>query len=162
MNAAIKDAGKKADPAKRREAFLQTRGIMQKSLESKLDAQQSQAALRILGSSGQVQTSIMLFIQAKVEDAKIAKAVPVLTTFQAEALAVRVGGGPASPEERTAKFNELRDKTAKELAPIVGEEAAATWKERADRLSGFGLPRRGRGSLHPQDSRNLDETIKAL
>lgn len=138
MRKIMEEARQSQDADKRREAFQQMRQINQQMLEGKLDEQQARRARRILGGASQLQTSIAILLQAKVEDAKIEKAVPVLVKYQTERMGLfRRGGGEApSREERTAKLTELRDRTAKELAPIIGEEAANTWKERAARTGG--------------------------
>ncbi len=102
-----------------------------KGIEGVVDANASgdgaKKAKELLGLM--LDNSVAALIEAKVEAAKIDQAMPVLVKYGKAAAALmakmREGG---SAEDMTAKRQELRSSTAKELAPIVGEAGAAAFQ----------------------------------
>lgn len=125
-----------------RAAFTKMREASQKALTDNLTEEQAQTARRLISS---LETSIRALAGAKVDQAKIEKAVPVLVQYAKDTAGLsgrRGGGDQTSREERTAKLNKLREATAKQLVPIVGEEGAAAWQRRGSRM-GFGGTRGG-------------------
>ena len=124
--------------------FRENSEKMQKLLEANLKPEQAKKAGAVLGRFNALDRSIQSLLQAKVEAAKVEKALPVLVKYavaQQELMGkMEPGSGPS--EELRAKLTELREKTAKELAPIVGEEAAAAFQRSAG-MRGGGGPRGG-------------------
>jgi len=120
---------------------------MQKVVEANLTAEQAKKAAALVGPFNALERSIQGLLRAKVETAKVEKALPVLVKYsvaQQEMTAKMREGG--SREEIMAKVTELRANTAKELAPIVGEEAAAAWQKTSGMGRGMGGGRRGGGA----------------
>jgi len=115
-----------------------------KGIEGVVDANMSgdaaKKAKELLGLM--LDNSVAALIEAKVEAAKIDQAMPVLVKYgkAAAALMVKMREG-GSAEDMTAKRQELRSSTAKELAPIVGEAGAAAFQAARGGMMGMG----GRG-----------------
>jgi hypothetical protein len=104
---------------------------MRKVLEENLKPDQVKKAAGVLGRFNSLDWSIRGLLQTKVEKAKAEKALPVLVKFAVaqQELFGQMRDGSVSREDVMGKLGELREKTAKELAPIVGEEAAKAWQE---------------------------------
>lgn len=136
----LAEAMQSGDNEQRMAVFRENGEKRQKMLEGNLTPEQAKKAAAVLGRFSFLDFSIQGLLRAKVDKAKVEKALPVLVKYavaQQELFGkMREGGG--SREELMGKFTELREKTAKELAPIIGEEAAATWQKT------FGM-RGGRG-----------------
>jgi len=139
---------KSGDTEKMRGAFTESQKAMDAVLTGSLSEDQAKKARALIGTGfGGMQgleQSVSVLLQAKVEDAKIEKALPILAKYNAASsdLRAKVRANEISQEDMTAKVKELRAATAKDLAPIIGEEAATTWSERAGRGGGG---RRGGG-----------------
>jgi hypothetical protein len=114
---------------------------MQKVLEDNLTEEQAKKADALVGRFGGLDRSIQALLRTEVEEAKVEKALPVLVNYALaqQELFTKMREGSISREDIMGKFTELREKTVKELTPIVGEKAAATWQERS------GMRRMGRG-----------------
>jgi len=114
----ILEAGE--DREKRREAFTQGNKEMQEAIRAALGPENAKKAGQMLRMGG-LENSIITLLRSRVEEAKVEKALPVLVTCHKATAELPRG------EESRQKRQELRDATAKELAPIVGEEAAGAW-----------------------------------
>jgi len=139
--------GAQGDQEKMRELMTKMREDSQKVLTDNLTEEQAQKARPLLMD---LESSIRALAEAKVEQAKIEKALPVLLKYSKESAGMSGrgagGGDQASRDERREKMTKLREATAKELAPIVGEEAAAQWQRRAGAgMRGMGGGKRGAG-----------------
>jgi urease gamma subunit len=140
---------KSGDTEKFREVFTENQKAMDAVLTGSLSEDQAKKARALIGMQG-LEQSVSVLLQAKVEDAKIEKALPVLAKYNAASsdLMAKVRSNELSREDMMAKVKDLRAATAKDLAPIIGEEAATTWSERAGfggRGMGGGGGRRGGG-----------------
>lgn len=119
-----------------RAAFTKMREDTQKVLTDNLTEEQARTARRLISS---LETSIRALAGAKVEQAKIEKAMPVLVQYAKDTAGLfgrRGGGDQTSREERMEKMRKAREETAKKLEPIVGEEGAAAWQRRGSRMFG--------------------------
>jgi hypothetical protein len=106
------------------------RKTMRKALEGVLDKKQLARAEELLGPSG-IQESVMLLLDRGVPANQVEQALPVLVQYHRQAAGAE--RGPAKGEAKGkaarpgARAKELRADAVKQLAPIVGEEAAAAW-----------------------------------
>jgi len=134
--------------------FRENQKGLQGVLEANLNADQIKKAESILGTGGGrrgmfggLERSASALLRSKVAENNVEKALPVLIKHQQEqaALFAKARSGEIAREEIGTKLQELREKTTKELAPIIGEEAANAWQKG----TGFGGRRgaqRGRGA----------------
>jgi hypothetical protein len=128
-----KEAGD--DREKWRTIEAENRKAMRSALESSLGEEKGRRAAAILGPGG-VEESMVFFAGRNVENAKLKEAVPVIVKYHAGSADLRRQTRDASAEERKefmAKRGELRQATIRDLAPIVGEEAAKAWAGLAEK-----------------------------
>ena len=146
----IVEARKLEDRTKRSEAYLASSKKTLAALKKSLTEEQMKKAAPLLGgsrySSNSLDRSIQSLLRAKVEKAKIKKALPVLVTYTVERSKIygTTRGENMSAEDRDAaraKSDALRAKLTKDLTPIIGEEAAAAMQRSGMR----GGTRRGAG-----------------
>lgn len=135
------EASQSQDREARMALMRENREATQKMLQENLTEEQVKKATPLLGGrGGGLDQSIQILLGAKVEMAKIDKALPTLVEYSIKLSEMRAGarGGDTPREEIAKKTQELTDATAKELGAIVGEEAATTWKNRSQRGGRFG------------------------
>jgi hypothetical protein len=115
----------------RAKAAEESRRGMEKGLEGALGADQAKKVAPLVGAMG-IQRSIEALLMAKVDAAKIDQALPVLVRYHRQQADLMAGAqGAEARSEAMKKALALREATAKELAPIIGEEAAASWQKAA-------------------------------
>jgi PIN domain nuclease of toxin-antitoxin system len=146
----LEDAGKEnaGDMQAMMDVFRTNGEKMQEMLNKNLTPEQVQKAQKVGGPFNIVNWEIINLLRDKVEPEKIEKALPVLTkhTEATQELTAKMRDGSLTREEIGAKITELREQTAKDLAPAIGEEAANKWKE----IRGFGPGMRGGAPSAPQ------------
>jgi single-stranded DNA-specific DHH superfamily exonuclease len=116
----------------RMEVNKQNTESMTKVLEANLTAEQVKKAAALTGGfGGGLSASIVSLLRAKVAQEKVEKALPVLVKYHAarQELTAKMTPGTPPDEETMKKMTALRESTAKELGPIVGEEAAGEWQK---------------------------------
>ncbi len=109
---------------------------MKEVLDKNLTPEQATKAAKVTGPFNTLNAEIQNLLRNKVEKEKIEKALPALTKY-AEAsqdLMSKMRDGSVTREEIGTKMAELRDQAAKDLTPVIGEEATNKWKE----TRGFG------------------------
>jgi len=149
-NTRMAELRKSGDTSKMGEAFTETQKAMDAVLTGSLSEEQAKKARGIVGQGfgmGGLEGSVRTLLQAKVEDAKIEKALPVLAKYNAAVadMSAKVRSNDMTREDMTAKSKELRAAAAKDLGPIIGEEAATRWSETSGRGGFGGGGRRGGG-----------------
>ncbi len=114
---------------------------MKEVLAKNLTPEQAKKAEKVTGRGAGLERQIQTLLRNKVEKEKIEKALPTLVKFveASQELMAKMQDNTLTREEFGPKMTELRDKTATELAPAIGEEAANKWKE----TRGFGGMRGG-------------------
>ncbi len=146
----LEDAGKDnaGDMQAMMDVFRTNGEKMQEMLNKNLTPEQVQKAGKVGGPFSMLNWEIQRLLRDKVEVEKIEKALPALTkhTEASQELMGKMRDGSVTPEEIGTKMTELREQTAKDLAPAIGEEAANKWKE----MRGFGPGMRGGGPSAPQ------------
>lgn len=98
-----------------------------------------------------LERSVRALIQSKVEEAKMDLALPVLAKFHkaTEELMTKRQSKEITRQDAAAKEKELKTATAKELTPIIGEDAATRWegaKTGAGGKQGAGGGKRAKGA----------------
>jgi len=124
-NTRLAEAVKANDPEARRKVFTDNREKMQAVMEANLSADQAKKAQEMLGFGG-LEARVAVLMQAKVEDAKVEQALPILAKYNKASsdLFAKVRSNELSQEDAQAKGKELREAAIKDLTPIVGEENA--------------------------------------
>jgi len=119
-----------------RTIFRETRDKLKNLVTETLGPDQAKKAQKILSSLRGVGMSVQILLEAKVEEAKVEKALPVLVKYEKAQgeLFKKVRSGKIQRDQIRAERDKLREATAGELAPIVGEQAAQTWKARTGRM----------------------------
>jgi len=89
--------------------------------------------------------SVRVLVQAKVEEAKVDLALPVLAKFHKATaeLMTKVRSKEITRQDAAAKEKELRAATAKDLGPVVGEETATKWEGAGSKQGTGGGKRKG-------------------
>ena len=126
-------------------------------LSANMTPEQAKKAKAVYDMFG-LEQAVASLLDAKVEPAKVEKALPMLVKYYkaTSELRTKARAGEMSREDATAKSKELRGATAKELAPIIGEEAATTWGSQSD-MGG----RRGMGGgARPEGGEKGDRPAK--
>jgi hypothetical protein len=111
--------------------FRQNGEKMQEMYNKNLTPEQVQKAQKVGGPFSMLNWEIMNLLRTKVEVEKIEKALPALTkhTEASQELLGKMRDGSITRDELSAKMTELLNKTVKDLAPSIGEEAANKWNE---------------------------------
>ncbi len=132
------------------DAFLklnqENQKAMQAMLKANLTEEQAKKAVELIGMGG-LDRTVATWLGAGLEEAKINQALPALAKYNkaaAELMQKMRGKQGAGGEEMRAEMQKLREATAKELAPIIGEELATKFRE--SRFTGFGGGRGGAGT----------------
>jgi len=106
---------------------------MQGVLEANLGAAQATKASALLGPMfGVLERDVASLLDVNVTQAKVQQAMPVLSRYVQNAKVQvydQVAIGVLARPDGVAKIHDLRLAAAKELAPIVGTEAANKWAE---------------------------------
>lgn len=138
------EAMKSGDREAMRGLFSEREKGMQAVLEAKLTPEQVKKATELM-AMGRLENSVGQLLDAKIEEPKVEKALPILVKYQKSnsELMTKMRANEVSQEDAMAKMKEMRANTAKELAPIIGEAAATKWSESAG--FGGGRGRRGEG-----------------
>jgi len=118
-------------------------------LSANLNEEQTKKVRPLLGGGmmgGGLAGAVSGLLMAKVEEAKVKEALPILAKFQSESSAFRAKAREdnMSSEDQQAKIKEMREATSKELAKVIGDEAAKRWLETPMMGGGFGGGRGGR------------------
>ncbi|MCX8037055.1 MAG: hypothetical protein N3D11_08440 [Candidatus Sumerlaeia bacterium] len=119
---------KSGDRDKAKQAQAETEKKMDKVLADHLSADQVKKA-KEMDLAG-LDRSAMALLSARVEPAKVEQAMPVLLKYHKAAaeLMAKAKSRAIDKTEALNKNEELRKTTAKDLAAIVGEEAAQRWQ----------------------------------
>ncbi len=128
---------------------------MQAMLKANLTEEQAKKAAELIGIGGMDRT-VVTWLGANLEEAKINQALPALAKYNkaaAELMQKMRGKQGAGGEEMRAEMQKLREATAKELAPIIGEELATKFRESRFMMGGFG----GRGGAGGEGRRRGGE-----
>jgi hypothetical protein len=134
------------DREKMMAVFRESGKKMQELLETHMKPEQAKKARTIVGRFNSLDRSIQGLLRAKVEQAKVEKALAVLVKHavgQQELFGKMREADDEARRELFGKMRELREKAVKDLTPIVGEEGAAAW-QRYSGMRGMG-GRRGGG-----------------
>jgi len=125
----------------------ENRKAMDGVLEANLTAEQAKKA-KECDLEG-LERSVGMLLAAKVDDAKIDQALPLLAKYHKTSAALRAKAQAEnmSREDMMAKDKDLREAAAKDLAPIIGDEVAKKWQE--TRFFGFGGGARPGGGGKP-------------
>ncbi len=144
--------GQQMDRQAMMDAMQKSRDEMAKVLKDNMTEEQAKKVNEVIGGRfSSLDRNVESLVRAKVEEAKIKKAMPVLIKYAADNNKMMMtemrgqsgagegagAGGFARPsDEMMTKMREMREKLVKDLTPIVGEEAATSMGGRGMRMGG--------------------------
>jgi hypothetical protein len=156
-NKRLAEATKSQDKTQMRTALDEVKQSVDKFLEANLTAEQAKKAKEndLVG----LERSVGALLAAKVEEAKIEEAIPVLAKYHKAAadLMAKAKGKEMSRADAQTKDQELRTATAKDLSPIVGEEAAKRWEGTRNLKGAKGAKDAGAGGKREGGKRNKNQ-----